>query len=65
MTTEMDDSTVAEKAKELFVLRISTILTVSYAVVGIFIAIISDSLSCSWMLCTASLMSSSRCWRYL
>ena len=45
MITEMDDSTVAEKAKELFVLRISTIVTVIYAVVGIFIAIISDSLT--------------------
>ena len=29
---EMDDSTTSEKAKELFVLRISTILTVIYAV---------------------------------
>ena len=56
MTTKMDDSTMPEKATELFVLRISTILTVVYAVVGIFIAIICDSLTCSWMLCTASLM---------
>jgi divalent metal cation (Fe/Co/Zn/Cd) transporter len=45
MTTNMDDSTTSEKAKELFVLRISTILTVIYAVIGIFIAILSDSLT--------------------
>jgi cation diffusion facilitator family transporter len=45
MITEMDDSTMPEKATELFVLRISTILTVVYAVVGIFIAIICDSLT--------------------
>ena len=45
MTTKMDDSTTSEKAKELFVLRISTILTVIYALIGIFIAIICDSLT--------------------
>ena len=41
----MDDSTMQNRAKELFVLRISTILTVLYAVVGIFIAILCDSLT--------------------
>jgi cation diffusion facilitator family transporter len=45
MTTQMDDSTMQNRAKELFVLRISTILTVLYAVVGIFIAILCDSLT--------------------
>jgi cation diffusion facilitator family transporter len=45
MTTNMDDSTISEKAKELFVLRISTILTVIYAAIGIFLAILCDSLT--------------------
>jgi cation diffusion facilitator family transporter len=42
---KMEDSTFTGKAKELSVLRISSILTVVFAVVGIVIAIVCDSLT--------------------